>query len=235
MATSVAIPGVERLTPEELEEVHIRIATAASLRDDNINAEGIISDILSGREEPVPLYSPLASETDPSIRKQIADDNVSIWNSIFDVIKLGQIDALDHFISLGLDINRPHPEFQQYPLYHAVQHSQTNMMRHLINLNADVNCLSATNTWDYRTHYYNYSSRDSERKRTPLMCAAENGNLNICKILCETAFADPMIVAPDGQTAQRLAARNGHKEIVQYLPANRRGVFLRIQCSAQLI
>jgi hypothetical protein len=55
--------------------------------------------------------------------------------------------------------------------------------------------------------------------------------LNICKILCETAFADPMLVAPDGQTAQRLAARNGHKEIVDYLPVNRRGAFKRIQCA----
>lgn len=230
MATSVVIPGVEQLTPEELEEVHIRIATAASLRDDHINAEGIVSDILSGREEPVPLYSPLASETDYSIREQIAGDNVLVWNSIFEVIKLGQIDALDRFISLGLDINRPHPISQQYLLYHAVRHSQTNMMRHLINLNADVNCMSCTNVLEYKSIHINMSGLDLERKRTPLMCAAENGNLNICKILCESAFADPMIVAPDGQTAQRLAARNGHKEIVQYLPANRRGVFLRIKC-----
>jgi hypothetical protein len=63
------------------------------------------------------------------------------------------------------------------------------------------------------------------------MIAAEQGNLNICKILCETAFADPMLIAPDGQTAQRLAARNGRKEVVQYLPAHRGGSWRRLKCT----
>lgn len=221
--------GVSRLTPDELEQLHIRLATAASLGDPNIVTETVISDILSGREEPVPLYTAESSstETDAAIQQQIANGDVKLWDSVFNVVEQGQIDSLDHFIKLGFDINKPHPWRNSYPIYVAVKASQTNMMRHLINHNADVNSWSANsksvNLWDSATY-------TSERARTPLMCAAEEGNLNICKILCETAFADPILIAPDGQTAQRLAAKNGHKEIVQYLPAHRGGAWLRLKC-----
>lgn len=221
--------GVNRLTPDELEQLHIRLATAASLGDPNIVTETVISNILSGREEPVPLYTSESAspETDAVIHEQIANGEVKLWDSVFNVVEQGQIDTLDHFIKLGFDINKPHPLRNSYPIYVAVKASQTNMMRHLINYNADVNSWSAIpnviSSWN--SPYYT-----SERARTPLMCAAEQGNLNICKILCETAFADPMLIAPDGQTAQRLAAKNGYKEIVQYLPAHRGGAWLRLKC-----
>lgn len=218
--------GINRLTQEEEEELHLRIATARSLNDPNINPEQIVRDILSRHDEIVPIYpGPQGSrdENDESIRQQIAKNDGRLWNSIFSVIQRGQIDALDHFIELGLDVNTPHPLRKQYPIFIAVQASQTNMMRHLINHKVDVNVFSAQGDG-----FFIYP--DVEQSRTPLMIAAEQGNLNICKILCETAFADPMLVAPDGLTAQRLAARRGHKEIVDYLPANRQGALKRLQC-----
>jgi len=222
--TATVVTGVDsRLSPSELEDLHIRLATALSLNDPNINTESIVSDILSGREEPVPLYTATTIEAEDQIRRQISETSPAVWDSIFKVIENGQIDALDHFVKLGLDVNFPHPTRRQYLIYHSVEYSQTNMMRHLINLHADVN------VWSSQVVVQFYKTIDHEKARTPLMCAAEKGNLNICKILCESAFADPMLIAPDGQTAQRLAARNGHKEVVQYLPANRGGAFLRLK------
>jgi ankyrin repeat protein len=224
-----------RLTPSEVEELHIHLATAASLNDTNIPTESIISNILSGRDEPVPLYTAEGGSTieqDAGIRKRIAARDGKIWASIYSVIKNGNIEALDHFVKLGLDINLPHPLLMDFPIVVAVKEGQTNMMRHLINLGADVN------VWSPRPRGYGYPGKLDDRcetSRTPLMCAAEQGSLNICKILCETAFADPMLIALDGQTAQRIAARNGHKEIVEYLPAHRGGVWLRLKCISSLI
>jgi ankyrin repeat protein len=223
-----------RLTPSEVEELHLRLATAASLNDTNIPTESIISDILSGRDEPVPLYTAEGGPTieqDAGIRKRIAAGDGKTWDSIYSVIKNGNIEALDHFVKLGLDINLPHPLLMDFPITVAVKEGQTNMMRHLINLGADVN------VWSPRPRGDGYPGKLDDRcetSRTPLMCAAEEGSLNICKILCETAFADPMLIALDGQTAQRLAARKGHKEIVEYLPAHRGGVWLRLKCMPPL-
>lgn len=227
MTAAVVTGRTNRLTLEEQEELHLRIATAASLNDPNINPERIVQDILSRHEENVPLYpGPKGSinETDQIIQQKIASNDRALWDSIFSIIEKGQIDALDHFIELGFKIDSVHPYRHQYPIFAAVRASQTNMMRHLINNHAEVDCWSATPPASM------FSNPDMKRARTPLMAAAEQGNLNICKILCETAFADPMLVAPDGQTAQRLAARNGYKEIVLYLPANRGGVLERLKC-----
>ena len=226
MATTVVATGRSRLSPSEQEELHIRLATAYSLGDCNISTESAVSNILAGREDPVPLYTTTTEERDDEIRQRIFDNSQKVWDSIFTVIQNGNIEALDHFVQLGFDINAPHPRRQQFPIYHAVQYSQTNMMRHLINLHADVNVWSAPLAFDFP-----WATPLPNRARTPLMAAAEKGNLNICKILCESAFADPMLIAPDGQTAQRLAAKNGHKEIVQYLPAHRGGAWLRLKCT----
>ena len=224
---------VNALTASEVEELHERLATAFSLGD-SPEVDRIIDDIFSRRnEDPLPHY---ASKTDERVlRDQIAADSLEVWDSIFSVIENGQIDALDRFVELGFDVNRRHPRRMQYPIYHAVSSFQTNMMRHLINLKADVNSWSAE--WVSASGYQRNGLSpigmvDPDRARTPLMCAAQQGNLNICKILCESAFADPMLIAADGQTAQRLAARNGHKEIVQYLPAHRGGSWRRLKCTS---
>ena len=230
MSTVALASGTDRLTPSEIEELHIRLATHNSLNDTNINTEGIVSDILSGREDPVPLYTSSSGEPDDQIRSQIDLANPDVWDSVFKVVSDGQIEALDRFVKLGLDVNHIHPRRQQYLIFFAVKCGQTNMMRHLINLGADVNTWSAE-VFSLGFSRPKYDRPDHERSRTPLMCAAEQGNLNICKILCESAFADPMLIAADGQTAQRLAARNGHREIVQYLPAHRGGSLLRLKCT----
>jgi hypothetical protein len=45
----------------------------------------------------------------------------------------------------------------------------------------------------------------------------------------EAYNADDSLIAPDGQIALRLAAENGHREVVDYLPARRGGGFRRWQ------
>jgi Ankyrin repeats (3 copies) len=225
----MASTGTESLSPAELEELHLRYATAASLNDDTESRrQQILGDILSRKEECVPMYpgpQGSLSDSEESVREKIAARDKDAWDSIWLAIANGQIDVVDHFLTLGFEVNSLHPFKAQYPIFVAVKASQTNMMRHLINLGAEVNCWNVLTT---ETNFFWES--DKEKARTPLMSAAEDGNLNICKILCETAFADPMLVAPDGQTAQRLAAKKGHREIVQYLPAHRGGVYRRLRC-----
>ena len=65
---------------------------------------------------------------------------------------------------------------------------------------------------------------DYQILRTPLMIAAEKGYLAIVKLLFNPPCnADGGLCAPDGQIALRLASENGHREIVQFLPAVRKG------------
>jgi len=66
-----------------------------------------------------------------------------------------------------------------------------------------------------------------DARRTPLQLAASMGNLVLVKVLIEEYHCDDAILAPDGQIALRLAAQNGHREVVEYLPARRKGGFLR--------
>jgi hypothetical protein len=51
------------------------------------------------------------------------------------------------------------------------------------------------------------------------------------KLFLETYQCDDSLVAPDGQIALRLAAANGHREVVAYLPSRRGGGFLRWKTS----
>jgi hypothetical protein len=64
-------------------------------------------------------------------------------------------------------------------------------------------------------------------QRTPLQYAAEKGNLAMVKVLMEEFGADDSLVAPDGSLALRLAAQNGHGDVVAYLPARTGGSWKR--------
>ena len=62
------------------------------------------------------------------------------------------------------------------------------------------------------------------------MLAASIGSLPIVKLLFEPPYsANDALVAPDGQIALRLAAENGHRAIVEYLPSRRAGGYLRFK------
>jgi hypothetical protein len=68
---------------------------------------------------------------------------------------------------------------------------------------------------------------DTATFRTPLQLAASMGHLVLVKLLMEQYHCDDSLVAPDGQIALRLAAENGHREVVDYLPSRRGGGFRR--------
>jgi Ankyrin repeats (3 copies) len=63
--------------------------------------------------------------------------------------------------------------------------------------------------------------------RTPLMLAASIGSLTLVKLFIEVYHCDDSLIAPDGQLALRLAAENGHREVVDYLPIRRGGGWRR--------
>ncbi|KAK0468594.1 ankyrin repeat-containing domain protein [Armillaria novae-zelandiae] len=65
--------------------------------------------------------------------------------------------------------------------------------------------------------------------RTPLMEAASTGQIAMVKLLMKDCAADDTLVAPDGQTALRLAAASGQHEITAFLPSRRLGAVKRIQ------
>ncbi|KAK0184388.1 hypothetical protein F5146DRAFT_1170985 [Armillaria mellea] len=64
---------------------------------------------------------------------------------------------------------------------------------------------------------------------TPLMEAASTDQIAMVKLLMKDYAADDTLVAPDGQTALRLAAANKQHEITAFLPSWRLGAFKRIQ------
>jgi hypothetical protein len=78
-----------------------------------------------------------------------------------------------------------------------------------------------------RWRYANERIPDPDTFRTPLQLAASMGHLILVKLLMEQYHCDDSLIAPDGQIALRLAAENGHREVVDYLPSRRGGGFRR--------
>ncbi|KAG7441713.1 uncharacterized protein BT62DRAFT_471680 [Guyanagaster necrorhizus] len=66
--------------------------------------------------------------------------------------------------------------------------------------------------------------------RTLLMEAASTGQIAMVNLLMQEYGADDTLVAPDGQTALRLAATNKQREITMFLLSRRLGAFKRIKC-----
>lgn len=145
-----------------------------------------------------------------------------IVESFFTSIQAGRDDVVADFVSRGLvspDVTRQNGET---PLLAAVRVGKTPMVSRLVALGATVNAFGvsaiAAKTGDDHASY---------PKRTPLQLAAETGHLALVKVLMEDYGGDDSLVAPDGAIALRLAAMNGHRDIVQYLPARRAGAWLR--------
>lgn len=101
------------------------------------------------------------------------------------------------------------------PLTSAAFFGKLSVVRLLVSLGADVNEI-ATGGWPEGTPL-----------RTPLQVAASKGHFAIVRFLKEECKADDAVIAPDGQTALRLAADAGHREIADYLPLQRGGGWRR--------
>ncbi|KAJ7594225.1 ankyrin repeat-containing domain protein [Mycena floridula] len=119
------------------------------------------------------------------------------------------------------------------PLYEAVSKQDTRMVKQLIASGADLNgwSLAQAGNFNYGKclgHEDRLATTAVLETRTPLMKAAEMGNLALVKLLVELE-ADDSLVAGDGQTALRLAANARHREIVAFLPGRRSGALKRIK------
>ncbi|CAH0055355.1 unnamed protein product [Clonostachys solani] len=167
----------------------------------------------------------------PPLKTEQADDAANqdartlerdIVLAFFTAIRSGHNDLVSQFVSRGLVSPDVTNSGGETPLLAAVCGGNPPMISTLVALGASVNA--------YGTSYSVDSGRRHRRlRRTPLQLAAQQGRLALVKVLVEDYGADDGLVAPDGYIALRLAAKNGHREIVEYLPARRAGVGLRFK------
>ncbi|KAF4982770.1 hypothetical protein FZEAL_1671 [Fusarium zealandicum] len=183
------------------------------------------------------LHSPVAREAD--MRRLVAGQDFTsyqeayrlecdIVDSFFAAIDNGHDDVVAHFIAHGWVSPDTTSRFGETPLLAAVRVGKTPMVSQLVALGATVNAFSR-----FCQDKIHHSKRETLPERTPLMVAAERGHLALVKVLMQDYGADDSLVAPDGAMALRLAAVNGHREIVHFLPSRRGGAWLRWKTAHQ--
>ncbi|KAM0558020.1 hypothetical protein ACHAPJ_005187 [Fusarium lateritium] len=146
-----------------------------------------------------------------------------IVNSFFSAIENGHDDVVADFIARGWVSPDTTSRWSETPLLAAVRVGKLPMVSRLVALGASVNTYGrARDNSDERT-----LKTEELPERTPLMVAAERGHLALVKVLKQDYGARDDLVAPDGAIALRLAAVNGHREIVAFLPPLRGGAWLR--------
>lgn len=142
------------------------------------------------------------------------------------MIFTGNEEAVQLIISKGLVSPHTRALTGETPLLAAIatSHNTNGMVRRLLRLGAGVD--------EYGQRPGLHVSEEGSREpqfRTPLQYAAELGKLATVKILMEEFSADDSLIAPDGALALRLAAHNGHRDVVAYLPVRRGGAWKRWQ------
>lgn len=145
-----------------------------------------------------------------------------IVRAFFAAIAAGHDDVVNDFVSRGYVSPDVTSAKGETPLLAAVRAARVPTISQLVSLGSTVNGFGVS-----RTPLDENAYPKTFPQRTPLMLAAERGNLAIVKVLMEDYGADDAIVAPDGAIALRLAADNGHREIVELLPSRRAGAWLR--------
>ncbi|TDL21772.1 hypothetical protein BD410DRAFT_278353 [Rickenella mellea] len=222
--TSVYAPQPQPVTPELLEEIHYQLALDASLQANNqpsMSAEAMRRMMHTGADSDyVPTYVESPASQPP---RTFSREEILAVAPFFDAIIAGQVEAVQLLLNSGMDVEcQDRLRRNMTPLYAAVRANQSRMMFLLINAGADVNKFSSDPD-------IIEASTGESLQRTPLMRAAQNGNIRMVKDLVEQCEADPMAISPDGQSAQRVAAKASHRDIVNYLPINRGGIAKRIR------
>lgn len=184
----------------------------------------------SANDQPLPVES---YESKPEIFKDtspIAILRQRIVSTFFDAISAPNPDLITLFIQHNL-VTTATTSDGLTPLLAAISHhpASTRLVKHMLSLGASVNEFGVVETIPTTTLRY----PSVQIKRTPLQLAAEKGSRSVVKLLMENG-ADDSLIAPDGETALRLAARNGHREVVAYLPVRRGGGFRRWKTKHQI-
>lgn len=162
-----------------------------------------------------PLHRPNRGAVDPAWA--VRGIQIQIIASFYRAIRDKNIELVTLLVSQGfISPDCPTPGGQT-PLLAAVVAGNGAMVCTLVGLGAQVDL------------YGEHVERPGwpRRKRTPLQLAAALGRLALVKLLLEDFHADDSLIAPDGQLALRLAADNGHREVVAYLPTRRGGAWRR--------
>lgn len=172
---------------------------------------------------PLTSFPRYTAPVDDAQRRVVADET-SILKQFFAATEREDIAVLQDMVSHGLVSPDVRSEAGMTPLAYAARTGKLLSAKCLVQLGADVNAMCDV---DLSPNVVPVRRRGARTLRTPLMAAAEEGMLSMVKLLLAND-ADDAVVAPDGQIALRLAADNGHREIVSLLPARRAGAVLRL-------
>jgi hypothetical protein len=156
----------------------------------------------------------------------------SIVRQFFTAIKTKGDEVVALLISSNIVTANTTNELGQTPLLAAVAAGNVRMVQELMDFGANVDMFGTVpdlaNTPMWRMAYnLRDMARLQKRLRTPLQLAATLGNTNLVKLFVEVYHANDALIAPDGQLALRLAAENGHADIVAFLPVRRGGGWRR--------
>jgi hypothetical protein len=170
-----------------------------------------------GEQLPITAYPPIPAISSAKEEQRLQRQQ-QIITTFFAAIEKSNIDLIAAHLKAGLTTPETTNDTGLTPLLAAIQTEHLLVVKYLLDAGANINAYGTTTTITGRRNYVvvNHS------QRTPLQHAAQLGNLPITKLLLHSG-ADDSLIAPDGQLALRLAASNGHREIVAILPRRRGG------------
>ncbi|ODH49096.1 hypothetical protein GX48_04821 [Paracoccidioides brasiliensis] len=145
---------------------------------------------------------------------------VAIVRLLFSSIYLGKNETMSWLLSENLITANTVNLDGMSPLLAAVKIRSTRAIQELIDFGAEPDQYAIAG-------FYELPTGRAPIKRTPLQLAAALGNLPLVKMFMETYQCDDSKIAPDGELALRLAAENGHRHVVDYLPVRRGGGWKR--------
>ena len=165
---------------------------------DNYNDTALKKAVYNGHADIVKYLLDIGTAVDKNtpidyaIRVHLVND---VNKCLHYAAKVGLVDYVKHFIEKGANVNAK--DCGVTVLSREITEGYPDVVKLLVENGADIN------------------TKDDYGK-TPLMYAAENGNLNIIKFLVEKG-ADIKAKDKDDKTALDLVHKTGHSDVVQYL------------------
>ncbi|OPB40539.1 hypothetical protein A0O28_0006180 [Trichoderma guizhouense] len=173
--------------------------------------------LLEDSDVPVDSNDEPAESSHLAAERSDANDQEIVAN-FFHYIAEKQVDVVSNIIANGFVSPDTPNDRGETPLITAVSNNDAAMVRLLVSLGATID--------GYGSYSHVEEDHWTKVQRTPLQVAATEGKLGIVRILRELG-ADDSLIAPDGAMALRLAAENGHREVVDLLPTRRGGAWKR--------
>ncbi|KAH7398571.1 hypothetical protein BKA66DRAFT_453399 [Pyrenochaeta sp. MPI-SDFR-AT-0127] len=215
--------AINSQNPDDIEQLPLYSEETLEQRESIAELAALLSGE-EGQSLPI-LASPPPTQDFFLLEEQKRLKRRRVVNAYFDAIKSGNVELVASFWGFNLVTTETTDASGKTPLLAAVEAKLTHMVRYLLDVGAGIDTYGIIATLNLGR-----SRRGKKHEqltyRTPLQYAAQTGEFSIVKLLVERG-ADDALIAPDGQLALRLAAINGHREIVDYLPVRRGGGFRR--------